>query len=129
MAFYEEMAAMVRDLTKPDTAGGLGQGSLSLSRTTPGTVDPLKPWEIPNQTISTEILKGAVRGVDRRLVGTTAGSTVLLASDRVAITEVPVNGYTAGDVFSVDGTPVMIIDVEKIPAAGTPAAYRFTIRG
>lgn len=126
--FYEQMQAMARDLLKPDSHGGLGQGEITLTRSTPGTPGP-NPWDPVTPTTQTVPLRGAVRGVDARLVGTEVGGTVLLASDRVAICEVPSIEYTAGDVFAVDGKAVIVIAVENIPAAGIPAAVRFIIRG
>lgn len=127
--FYSEMNQMARDLLKPTSQGGLGQGEITLSRTTPGTPDEDEPWVPVEPTVTTETLDGAVRGVDKRLVGTEAGSTVILASDLIAICTVPTMGYTAGDVLSVDGVPVHIVSVENIPAAGIAAAVRFIIRG
>ena len=44
MPFYDDMAQVARDLLAPDTAGGLGQGAITLVRTTPGTPDPSQPW-------------------------------------------------------------------------------------
>lgn len=129
MGFYDDMQAMARDLLKPDSQGGLGQGEIKLTRVTQGTVDPDKPWEIPTETTQAEILDGAVSGISKELIGTDVGGTVLLASDRKAICTAPAMGYTAGDTLSVDGVPVHIIAVEKIPAAGTTVAVRFIIRG
>lgn len=120
---------MARELLAPTSHGGLGQGEILLTRTTLAPPDPATPWIPADPTIETERLDGAVRGVDRKLVGTEAGSTVILASDRQAIVTVPVMAYTAGDVLSVDGVPVHIISVEKIPAAGTTVAVRFILRG
>jgi hypothetical protein len=57
------------------------------------------------------------------------GGTVILASDRQAICEVPQMQYQAGDTLSVDGTPVHIIAFERIPAGGTTSAVKFFIRG
>jgi hypothetical protein len=37
--------------------------------------------------------------------------------------------YQAGDVLSVDGFPVHILGVKRIPAAGTVSAVKFFIRG
>lgn len=127
--FYSEMAAMARDLLAPTSQGGLGQGSIALTRSTPGTPDPDEPWKPAEPTIQTEPLRGAVRGISKELIGTEVGSTVILASDRQAICEVPSIEYTAGDTLSVDGVPVHILAFEKIPAAGVTAAVRFTIRG
>lgn len=70
-----------------------------------------------------------MRGVDKRLVGTEVGSAVILASDRQVISAPPVMAYTAGDVLSVDGVPVHIISVERIPAAGIVSTVKFLIRG
>lgn len=129
MAFYDEMAAMARDLLKPDTQGGLGQGKLELIQTRPGVPDPDRPLDPVEPIRKRETLKGAVRGVSKELVGTEVGGTVILATDRVAICEVPSIEYTAGDALSVDGVPVHILAFSKIPAAGTTSAVRFTIRG
>lgn len=127
--FYTEMGQMARSLLAPTSQNGLGQGRIKLTHIEPGAVDPLKPWEPVEPTTTTVELRGAVRGVDKRLVGTEIGGTVILASDRVAITEVPTIPYTAGDTLSIDGVPVHIIQVEGIPAAGIRSAVRFIIRG
>ncbi len=128
--FYQEMADMVRDLLSPTSAGGLGQGAITLVRVVQ-TPNPAQPWEPPTQSTltETETLKGAVSGIDRRLVGTEAGGAVILESDRIAICEVPAMSYQAGDVLQVDGVPVHILSVGRIPAAGITAAVQFIIRG
>lgn len=126
--FYTEMAAMARGLLAPTSQGGLGQGQIVLTRKTPGTPGP-NPWDPVEPVTQSETLRGAVRGVSQRLVGTEMGGTVILASDRQAICEVPQMQYQAGDTLSVDGAPVHIIAFERIPAAGTTSAVRFTIRG
>ena len=129
MSFYEDMAKMARELLAPTSAGGLGQGRITLTRLTPGTPDPDAPWEPVEPTRQTVRIRGAVRGIDSRLVGTERGSTVLLSSDRVAICEVPPVEYQPGDVLAVDGVGVHVIEVEKIPAAGVTSAVKFLIRG
>lgn len=127
--FYSDMAAMARSLLAPTSQNGLGQGKIELTHVVPGVIDPTKPWVPVEPTRTTIEIRGAVRGVDKRLVGTEVGGTVILASDRVAITEVPPIPYTAGDTLSIDGVPVHIIQVEGIPAAGIRSAVRFLIRG
>jgi hypothetical protein len=127
--FYSEMADMARELLAPTSRGGLGQGTIILSRETPAKVDTAAPWEPVTPALTTEKLDGAVRGIDTRLVGVAMGGTVLLASDRKAICTVPAMSYTAGDRLSVDGVPVHILAIEKIPAAGVTSAVRFFIRG
>lgn len=126
--FYSEMAAMTRDLLAPTSQGGLGQGTIVLTRKTPGVPGP-NPWDPVEPVTQSETLRGAVRGVSQRLVGTEVGGTVILASDRQAVCAVPALQYQAGDVLSVDGAPVHIIAFERIPAAGTTSAVKFIIRG
>lgn len=127
--FYSEMAQMARDLLAPTSQNGLGQGQITLTRTTPGAPNPATPWEPTAPTVTTVSIKGAVRGVDAKLVGTDFGGTVIVASDRVAICEAPSMTYTSGDVLAVDGRAVHILAVENIPAAGVVSAVKFTIRG
>lgn len=127
--FYADMSMMARNLLASTSQGGLGQGEIILTRVTPGAVDPDKPWIPAQPTTQTETLSGAVRGVSEKLVGTAVGEQVIVASDRMAICAVPVMKYKAGDVLSVDGVPVHIISFDNIPAAGTPSAVRFIIRG
>lgn len=126
--FYAEMAQMAAELLSPTSQGGLGQGVVTLTRSTPGAPGA-NPWDPVTPTTQTETLKAAVRGVDARLVGTEVGGAVILASDRQAICAVPAMAYTAGDTLSVDGKPVHVISVERIPAAGITSAVKFIIRG
>lgn len=127
--FYADMAAMASGLLAPTIQGGLGQGSIVLSHSEHGVPDPSQPWVPVEPVVTSEQLRGAVRGVDKRLVGTEIGGQVILASDRQAICAVPVMAYTAGDTLVIDGAPVHIIAVEKIPAAGITSAVKFIIRG
>lgn len=127
--FYESMRGVAAELLAPTSSGGLGQGTISLTRTVAGTPDPDKPWLPVEPTKTTVSLDGAVSGVDSRLVGTEVGSAVILASDRQAICTVPSIGYEAGDTLSIDGKTVNIISVENIPAAGVTCAVKFIIRG
>ena len=126
--FYADVADMARDLLKPTSLGGLGQGYLTISREGPYTPGP-NPWDpvVPGERV-VEKLDGAVRGIDKRMIGTEVGSVVLMASDLQAICAVPVLIWQPGDTFAVDGKPVQVIAIENIPAAGTPAAVRFIIR-
>lgn len=126
--FYSEMAAMARGLLAPTSQGGLGQGEIVLTRKTPGTPGP-NPWDPVEPITQSETLRGAVSGVSQELVGTEMGGAVILSSDRQAICAVPTLQYQAGDVLSVDGVPVNILGVQRIPAAGIAAAVKFVIRG
>lgn len=125
---YSQMAAVAAQLLAPTSQNGLGQGTIILSHSVPGT-QGANPWDPVTPTITTETLKGAARGVDKKLVGTEVGGQVILASDRQVICAPPSIQYTAGDTLSIDGKPVHILSVESIPAAGVASAVRFLIRG
>lgn len=126
--FYEDLADMASELLSPTGSGGLGQGVIQLIRVTQGVVDSDKPWLPVQPTEQTELLKGAVKGVSSKLVGTEVGSAVILASDREAICAAPTMDYQAGDILSVDSVRVTVLSVERIPAAGTVSAVKFIIR-
>lgn len=125
--FYQQMAGVAASLLSPTSAGGLGQGTIILTHSEPGP-SPANPWEPVEPVVTTQTLRGAVKGVSQKLVGTEAGGTIILASDREAICAVPSIPYEAGDTLSVDGVPVHILSVEPIPAAGQPSAIRFILR-
>lgn len=127
--FYTSMGRVASELLAPTSQNGLGQGNVVLSRKIPGTPDPSQPWIPVEDTFERETLRAAVRGVSKELVGTEAGGTVILASDRQAICAPITMGYTAGDTLIVDGVPVHIVAVSNIPAAGVVSAVRFIIRG
>lgn len=142
MAFYADMAKMARDLLKPDTQGGLGQGVIALTRVTyePGA----NPWEPVVPSTQTEFLRGAVSGVAKELIGKESGGTVIMGSDQMVIAATPTMGYMPGDVLSIYQSsgiefedesfwlgyspPVIILSVQNIPAAGIVAAVRFIVR-
>ena len=126
--FYSDLATMARDLLAPTSVVGLGQGTLVLTSITPGTPDPLEPWKPVTPQTTTQTLRGAVKGVSSKLIGVEVGGTVIVSTDREAITEVPNIAYKAGDLFSVDGKEVRVISVQPIPSAGTVSAVRWIIR-
>jgi hypothetical protein len=125
---YTRLQGTTRRLVRPAAQGGLGQGTIVLTRKTPGTPGP-NPWDPVEPVVQSETLGGAVSGISQQLVGAEMGGAVLLASDRQAICEAPRMEYQAGDVLSVDGFPVHILGVKRIPAAGTVSAVKFFIRG
>ena len=127
--FYSQMGRVASELLAPTSQNGLGQGDVVLSRKIPGTPDLSQPWLPVEDTYERETLRAAVRGVSKELVGTEAGGTIILASDRQAICAPIAMGYTAGDTLIVDGVPVHIVSVSNIPAAGVVSAVRFLIRG
>ena len=128
MDFYDEMKAMAAELLAPTSQDGLGQGVIVLTRIAQGEPNPDRPWLPVEPVKKTEKLDGAVKGVSSQLVGTEAGSAVILASDREAICTVPKMGYKAGDMLSIDGVGCVILAAMPIPAAGATVALRFIVR-
>ena len=126
---YSDLAAAAAQMLAPTTQGGLGQGQITLSRSVPGTPNPAAPWEPVTPTVTTETLKGAARGVDARLVGTELGGAVILASDKQVTCAPPSIAYQPGDTLAIDGVPMHILSVQRLPAAGTTVAVRFLVRG
>lgn len=127
MAFYADMQQMARDLLKPDSQGGLGQGTIEIVRVT--TAPGENPWDPSTTTTAKETLRGAAKGISKELIGTEAGGTVILASDREVICEVPKSTYKPTDALTIDGKTVTVLSVQKIPAAGIAAAVKFIVRG
>lgn len=131
MAFYQEMQDMVRDLLKPDTAGGLGQVTAVLVRTIPGAVDPNAPEIEVASTVLKETLRAAVSGAGKYADGVT-----ILASDFRVVAAVPtmnwqwpVSPSRAVLSLELDGQTYRVVSVKGIPAIGTPAAVEFIARG
>lgn len=105
------------------------QGTIELVKETPGTPDPNAPWIPVVPTQVREGVLGVVRGVSSQMIGVEAGGTIILASDRQALCNVPKAAYQAGDTLIVDGKPAKILRVDNIPAAGPPLKVRFILRG
>lgn len=125
-SIYERGAALSKRLLAPSR---FGQGTVILTHYEPGTPDPAKPFDPVEPVAMSETLRAAVRGVSQKLVGTELGGTVILASDLQAICAPPALSYQAGGSISVDGRSVHVISFDRIPAAGTPSAVRFILRG
>ena len=111
------------------TAGRLldrfAQGTIILTRETPGAVDENEPWLPVNPTEASEPLICAVRGVSSQYVD---GVTVL-ATDLQVTCKPPAMGILLGDKVTIDGKPVIVLRIMAKPAAGLPAAYTLIVRG
>lgn len=127
--FYDEMAAMTRELLAPTSGGGLGQGSIALVRYVDGP-PPANPWDPPSEpTTVVTPLDGAARGVAKELIGApveTGGQIV--ATDLQVIVSPWGGAYEPGDVLNLDDSPVTILKIDNIPAVGTVCAIRFVVR-
>ncbi len=127
--FYDDMLAVAVELLSPTSDGGLGQGSITLVRQTPGAPGP-NPWDPPTDpTLTTTTLNGAARGVAKELIGAPVESGgQIVATDEQVIVSPWGGAYEPADVLELDGVPVTILKVENIPAVGTVCAVRFVVR-
>lgn len=130
MGFYDEMAAMSRDLLKPDTAGGLGStaGSIVLKRSVPGTPNPAEPWVPVAPVVTQEVLKAHSFGVPQKFVD----GVTILTGDQYVISAVPMIDWRQGSgivvTIEIDAKVWQVVGVTDIPAAGTRAALKFQVR-
>lgn len=128
--FFDDMAAMARDLLKPSDQGGLGakSGSIQYVRLTPGT-PPVNSWDPPSTPVRAELdVRAQAFGISKELVGTMIENTALVATDLYVICERIPDGYKPTDVIEIDGKDVTILGVQRIPAAGIASAVKFFVR-
>jgi len=127
--FYEEMRDVARELLAPTSKGGLGQGSIELIRYIEGSeqVDPWSPPAPPEREIT--VLDGAARGVGKELVGTPVDAGGQIVATDLQVIVAPWGGeYEPGNVLELDGSPVTVLAVRKLPAVGITCAVRFVVR-
>lgn len=124
MSFYDEMALVTAELLSSDV---FGQGTVVLSRQSPGVADPLQPWIVVVPAIISETLKAAVSGAGKYADGVT-----VLSTDFRIVAAVPkLDWRMATDTtltISVDGSILQILQTKGIPAAGTPSAIEIMAR-
>jgi len=127
--FYQEMAAVTRELLAPTDDGGLGQGAIQLVRYVPGEA-PTNEWDPPAPpTRQVTVLDGAARGVGKELIGAPIETGGQIVATDIQVIVAPWGGsYDIGDVLEIDGAPVTVLKVENIPAAGIVCAVRFLVR-
>lgn len=127
--FYAEMADVVREMLAPTSEGGLGQGTIELVRYL-GAPAPNNPWDPPAaQEREITVLDGAARGVGKDLIGAPVENGGQIVATDLQVIVAPWGGaYEPTDVLEIDGSPVTILKVENIPAAGTVCAIRFVVR-
>lgn len=132
MSIYDRGKALADRLLAADKFGALtGAGTTAISLHRKTETPAANAWDDPVITTTTEGLKAQAFGVSSDLVGTPAAEPdgpVVLASDRMVIAALPVMGYRAGDILTIDGAPVTILRVWNIPAAGVRSAVKFLVR-
>lgn len=120
MTLYGEIADMARDLLKPDTAGGLGQGAVTIVRMVPGEPDPDTPWEPTEPTRLAE----DVDQIGKVKAEYTTGGTIIVTD--YAYMTVPTATFATrpGDFVERDGVTVgTVVHVAPYPPHGT-AVYQ-----
>lgn len=131
MSFFAELAALTRDLLRPDTEGGIGaaQGSIVLKRITPGTPNSEEPWVPVEPTTETQVLRAHSFGVPQKFVD----GVTILTGDQYVISEVPALDWKQGEdgavvCIELDGIDWQVVGAQDIPSAGTRAAVKFMVR-
>lgn len=105
------------------------QGTVILTCTTPGTPDPETPW-LPGEPTTTEYELAATVAsitVDQAAAKFIDGTTIK-TTDLVVTCAVPEIEPDAGDQLSLDGKPLIVLKVMRIPAAGTAVTFKFIVR-
>ncbi|WP_293875561.1 hypothetical protein [Sphingomonas sp. UBA978] len=127
--FYASMRQTAIDLLAPTSEGGLGQGTIELVRYL-DSATPANPWDPPApQEREVTVLDGAARGVGKDLVGAPVENGGQIVATDLQVIVAPWGGaYEPTDVLEIDDSPVTILKVENIPAAGMVCAIRFVVR-
>jgi len=120
MGFYDDMAAVASSVLAE-----FKQGTVTLTRTTPGTPNPSTPWIPGTPTTATYTLDATVAAIGDAWVD----GTTILKTDRMVTAAVFAIEPLPGDTLSIDGTAVQIIKKMRIPAAGVAVAHKWIVRG
>lgn len=132
MGFYDEMADFADEILSPESEGGLGQGTVTLKRTSFASTS--NAWENGAATTLTYTLKAAVRGVSKKYVD----GSVILDSD-LQLTVSPKATTSGGskvnlapamtDLITLDGKTKAPKKIMPVPAVGVVAAYMVFVEG
>lgn len=106
------------------------QGTVTITRVTPGTPDPSTPWLPVAGTPVSYDLSATVSAitVDQATSKFIDGTTIK-ATDLVVTCAVPPIEPDAGDSVALDGKPLIVLKVLRLPAAGTAVAFKFIVKG
>lgn len=106
------------------------QGTITLTRVTPGAPDPATPW-LPGEPTTTEYdLDATVSAItsDQASAKWIDGTTIV-SSDMVVTCSVPAVGPRMSDYVEIDGVVQVIKKIVAIPAAGTPVVFKLVVGG
>ncbi|KAF0102233.1 MAG: hypothetical protein FD144_2668 [Rhodospirillaceae bacterium] len=106
-------------------------GTVTLTRTTPGTPDPSTPWIPGSPSTAIYTLAARVDGVAAdRIDGTTILATdlMVIASPRATLAGAAVDLVPQiSDTLSIDGAAKTIKKIEQVPAAGAAVRYHIFV--
>ena len=124
MPFYDDLQQVARDLLAPDTAGGLGQGAITLVRTTPGTPDPSQPWVPVTPTVTSE----TVNQISKTKAEYISAGTIV-QTDLAYVIEAPrVIQPVPGDTVKVGGVHVGgVVHVVRFPPHGVTVLVKLWV--
>ena len=118
--FYTELQA-----TAAGILGEFSQGTVILTRITPGVVDPETPWVPVADSTTDYTLKATVRGVSKDHID----GTLILASDEIVTCSADIIEPIMSDTLTVDGKTRAIKMIRANPSAGIAVAYSIFIAG
>ncbi|MBB4000964.1 hypothetical protein [Aurantimonas endophytica] len=123
MTFYEEMQGIASGILAE-----FNQGTVTLQKTVPGAPDPNTPWLPGAPTTETYDLDATVSTayVENASAAYQDGSLIEM-SDLIVTCAVPPVAPSLDDIITIDGKPHTIKQINAIPAAGTPVAFKIFV--
>ena len=116
---YTRMAATATRLIER-----FNQGLIVLTKLG-STTPPVNPWDPPVGTDPVaHTLKATAKGVSKEFID----GTTIVATDIEIIAAVFDAEPDPADVLTIDGKPVMVLRVIRLPAAGVVVAWKFVVR-
>ena len=120
MAFYDDMQNVATGLLT-----SFNQGVITLTRSVPGTVPNAdEPWITNPPTETVHPIKGVVKAVSKKYID---GTTILSTDSEVTIAAFAIEPNNT-DKLTIDGVDIQVIDIKRIPAAGTLVVTKIIVR-
>lgn len=122
MSIYDEMQGVAQSLFAE-----FDQGGIVYQRLVPGNGPPDDPG--PPMPVLTPI-PGVAKGVSFKYIGTTAANGTLIVGTDLQVT-LPVQSSVVpdmADMVNISAVQHKIVQIIKLPAAGTVVAYRLIVR-
>lgn len=124
--FYAEL----RDEVASPILAEFKQGTVTLTRSTPGTPNPDEPWVPVAPTTVVYTLDAVVSAVTvDQAAAKYIDGTLITAGDLVVTLAVPAVVPQMSDTLALDGEVHSIKKIVPIPAVGTVVAYKIFVQG